>query len=154
MVLLRCYEQYRDFARIEDDSGRITFLPRMELEQARKQEINGVYARSQEGFVAFYRVGPRLFFQLNERILMLSEDVRCEVRQMGQTKTLDFYQSTELLFSWTYEDPLREKWFENDPTPMVEKEDFDLGILVRNVLRSEGRKKRIFPNGLIGHDRT
>lgn len=158
MVLLRCYGQYRDFVQLANESGLIKFLDRMDLENARKQNINGLYTNIGDFFAAFYRVGPQLFFRLNEQVLFLNESVTCTLKKEGEKKTLSFFQADSLLLSWTYDDPVPGRWEERhygeDPTPMVSEEDFDLGLLVKNVMSSQGRKKRIFPDGLIGPEET
>ncbi len=146
MILLQCFETFREFARMDERTGLVLWLGSLDSEEAREQfrKSNGVYVKIDDVFVAFYRVGLRLFFSVDEQVLPLDEGVTCSLKQERQMKTLSFFRSNKLIFSWTYVDPLPENWFENDPTPMVEQEDFDLGLLVRNVLSDQGRMKRIF----------
>lgn len=156
MILLQSYETFREFAELDERTGLVSWLGLLDSEEANKQLCarNGVYIKIGDVFVAFYRVGSRLLFRIDERVLLLDEGITCGVRQEGQKKTLSFFKSNELLLSWTYDDPLPGKWFENDPTPMVEKEDFDLGLFVRNVLSDPPRMRRVFPAGLIDQGET
>ena len=149
MIMLQNYEKFRKFAQLDLDTGLISFLGLLDSKEAKEQEVSGVYVSSPHTFVAFYRVGPRLFFRMDNQVLALDADIRCDLEQRGQTKTLRFLSDDELLLSWTYNDPLPEKWFEDDFTPMVKKEDFDLGLLIRNVLSNSGRIRRIFPDALV-----
>jgi hypothetical protein len=146
MILLQSYETFRDFARVDEGTGLVLWLGSLDSVAAKEQfrNSNGVYIKIDDAFVAFYRVGPGLFFRINKQVLLLDEGVTCDVRQEGQKKTLTFFKSNEIVLSWTYDDPLPGRWFENDPTPMVEKEDFDLGLLVRNVVSDPDRMRGIF----------
>ncbi len=55
---------------------------------------------------------------------------------------LSILENGNEVMSVIYRDGLKD-WIENDPTPMIEKEDFDFGLFVKNALSDKDRQRRL-----------
>lgn len=94
---------------------------------------------------SLYRLGDRLYLPISEQSFETSDEVDARLIRGNQDKhVFQLLGNGYQLLGCTYSPPPLDVPSAEDPTPMVEEEDFDFLLLVTSVLNDRGRRQRNF----------
>lgn len=103
-------------------------------------DLNGVRA-------IIFRDGNTLRLNVGNQSWQLDDEIRLEWASSEGTSTFRVRRGGAVLCAVEYGDgPIPGLAIEDDPTPMVEREDFDFGLFVRNVLADPERMVGMYEN--------
>ncbi len=140
-MILECHNEYRVYTSFDPAKGcrqKVSCKP----DEAIK--INGIYAEFKGVFMCLYVDDMEaIVFRYMNNTFELRYGVTIEVEgEIKNRRLLVFFDGNlkkELSYAIDNYGILR-----NDPTPFVENEDFDFGLWVSNISKSESRKKVLY----------
>jgi hypothetical protein len=107
-------------------------------------DYNGLSQKFGNSRLTIFRYRNRLNVMFENQLIELNEKIESELKQIGMDLILTLKQDGKILLEHKHKQIKSVIPIENDSTPFVEAEDFDLRILIHNVLTANGRSERIF----------
>jgi hypothetical protein len=132
MLLIKYHDRIDIIAEFDPETGRTDILPRPQ----------GLPVTGTDGWfsllgglcVVFYRQGGRLWLRAGERIIDLDRDPTIEWHREGDISSLTIGdQRGEIVLRYRT-GPRSGPALQEDPTPFVDEEDWDLGLFLSNVM--------------------
>jgi hypothetical protein len=104
-----------------------------------------------EGWFAFLGGTPVALFVragtvtllVGDKVLPVDENTAARLSDQGGTRVLTVYLGTRCEVRLPYRRPTPWPPLEVDPTPMIEEEDYDYGLFLRNVIENRERQRRL-----------
>jgi len=133
-----------DTKKIDWDS-KLTWASKM-LNPKRKAEFDyaGLSQKIGKSRLTIFRHNNRLNLLFGNQLIELNEKIESELKRIGTDLHLTLKRDGKIVFENKYKQIKSVIPIEEDPTPFVDAEDFDLRILIHNVLTEKERKNRIF----------
>jgi hypothetical protein len=141
-VLLQSADKNDLVGEFEPGTGRVEVRSKTANPELASQKRCGFFANAKDGYAFLYRDGGKLFFQVGEAKVELSDDVSVRCEDTDSQRTLTVHLGERTLFSYRYV-PARNEFADRDPTAFVDNEDFDFFLFVRNVASDPERKALI-----------
>ena len=94
--------------------------------------------------LTIFRHKNRLNLIFKNELIELNDKIASELKRIGTNLVLTLKQDGKIVFEHKHKQIKSIIPIEEDPTPFVDAEDFDLRILIHNVLTDNGRSERIF----------
>jgi hypothetical protein len=138
MITLQSVEKYIQLAQYDHCTGNVRLISRGSLNASENINTSGIFSELSGVFVALYPFKEKLFLRIGERC-MSCDDIKVFVSGESLCRKLIVEKAGEKI-SVEYRVNLSKK-FDNDPTPFVEDEHFDFGLLVSNILNSNQRRQ-------------
>jgi len=165
-MLLQSADNVRDFAELDQRTGKLEYFSRQGVEVEKLQaEMAGRYAFVGETLVALYRESALLKLRLGEEAYDIDEEVESKLKKTLRYRlvrqipnhllqfsisrlllahnTFELIRKGSVILAFKYCPPLRATPI-FDPTPFVNEEDSDFMLFVHNVLSSPWRRKTIW----------
>lgn len=139
MMWLRSNECYDRLAELDPSSGRYTVLDRKDLGEMAPSKCDGVFSVLNHVFVAIYPIGNQVIFRLGDEVFELDDRTIVDVEGPNDSRLLRVIHGGHPIATHVY--AITAKRFEDDPTPMIDDEDFDFGLLVENISKHPERKE-------------
>jgi hypothetical protein len=90
-----------------------------------------------------FRLAGVLYLQVeNQRMQM--DDHAIELQSVHGRRVLQVFSDGKVVLELTYDPPILDPPRAMDPTPFVEEEDFDFGLLLSNLSRDRSRQSRMY----------
>jgi hypothetical protein len=136
MIWLQDSYYYDMLAHFDPDTGNYELSSR---KQEANIEIDGLFIISSGIFMALYKCNSNLFVRVADTIVWLSHDVIIEVDDNVEGRVLSIVKAGQEIMRHGYQ---LGPWspIPNDPTPGVDAEDNDFGLLISNISKSNERK--------------
>lgn len=93
-----------------------------------------------------FRYENQLYFLAGNKLMEINEGTGSEIKTIGGKLLFALKQNGVIVFEQTQKQMKSIIPMENDPTPFIEAEDFDIRIFINNVLNEKNRRNRIFIN--------
>lgn len=141
MVNLQMLERYDTFAEFDPASGVLKEFKRKTFGRKPPANPHGVYSQLRGSFLAFYGLDGKFFLAFGTRVVEIGVDETIEVsgpRSARVLRVLDGRGDVVAEVNYCLDGiraPVR-----NDPTPFVEDEDRDIGLLASNISKSAKRR--------------
>lgn len=142
-MLVQSHDSFWVVADIDEPSGKLSTFRRTGPEDPPLSAARGAFLSSSGGSAVFYRHRERLWLRIGN-VVRAVDHPGCEVRwrRSSVLASLDLLDRGTSVASVHYRPgPGGE---DGDPTPFAEREDWDFGLFVRNVLEDDHRRRRIF----------
>ena len=107
-------------------------------------DYNGLSQKIGTSRLTFFRHKTQLNLLFKNQLIELNETITSELKQVGTNLILTLKQDGKIVFEHKHKQIKSILSIEEDSTPFIEAEDFDLRILIHSVLTNKGRRKRIF----------
>jgi hypothetical protein len=161
MMLLQSAERARDFATLDPTSGRLEFFSEDGAQRERLQStLNGRFSLIEGIFIALYRQNGDLKLRLGDKEHIVDDMTSSRIdERRGRLASLlpaqladrvsnvqnefNLIRNGENVASLIYSPPSASN-IAFDPTPFVEKEDFDFMLFIHHVLTESERRKNIW----------
>jgi|688.fasta_scaffold231290_2 hypothetical protein len=145
MFLLRNSEIYQDIVAFDLTDGT---WQRVDLEMQNKlgpRGLSGFFALLSSNFCAIFRSGQEIMMCVGGVRISLSKDVKISVSGNRDQRRLVVSKKGEMVVAQVYS---LDNWgkIKGDPTPFVEEEDFDFGLLIANIAGSPERQQVFIEN--------
>ena len=105
--------------------------------------ISGVFDYVGANRVLLFRLADVLYLQVDGHRMPMA-DLAIELRSVNGRRVLEVLSHGKNVLELTYDPPHLDPPLALDPTPFVEEEDFDFGLLLANVSRDRNRQARIY----------
>ena len=138
-IWLRSNEIYDSIIKLSLDNGSIKKYSKKENTND-SLKINGWFSEIESKLFALYSLDKKLYFYYSGKTIELKEEIRIEVSGSPEKRHLEVFNENNLVFEILY-NIKKNKIYNNDPTPFIEKEDFDFGLFVSNISKNIQRKK-------------
>ena len=94
--------------------------------------------------LTIFRHKNRLNLIFKNELIELNDKIASELKRIGTNLVLTLKRDGKIVFEHKHKQIKSIIPIEEDSTPFVDAEDFDLRILIHNVLTDNGRSERIF----------
>ncbi len=144
MLWLQSNDEFDRIAEYDHDTGDYAQKSKNALGAEAAPATDGFFEILAGTFVAIYKMDQQLFLRVGSQRLPLHEDIKITVEELSDSErvlTVEAAGVTKATLS--YEIDVSRK-FAFDPTPGVEDEDFDFGLFVRAIHKSDERKRIIW----------
>lgn len=133
-----------DTKKIDWDST-LTWTSKM-LNPKKQVEFNysGLSQKIGKTRLTIFRHKNRLNLMFQNELIELNEKIESELKRIKTDLLLTLKRDGKIVFENKHKQIKSVIPIEEDPTPFVDAEDFDLRILIHNVLTEKERKDRIF----------
>ncbi len=138
MIWLQSNDKYDELAQYDHASGAYKNASRKAMTAS--LNTDGTFSILAGTFVALYNFEQLLFLRIGDECICLSEDVVATVSGGINNRSLTVKKSKSEILHLDYSLD-HSPQFSNDPTPFIEDEDFDFGLFVSNISKSEERKR-------------
>uniref|UniRef100_UPI004047C5AA hypothetical protein n=1 Tax=Roseivirga sp. TaxID=1964215 RepID=UPI004047C5AA len=95
--------------------------------------------------LTFFRYKSQLYFLSKDQLFLIDKATESNLIKERNELVFNLTKNGERVFENKHRQIKSIIPIENDPTPMVEQEDFDIRMLIYNVLLEHDRRDRIFP---------
>jgi hypothetical protein len=138
-MIIHCYDDHRCLAELQPE-GQVKFFSREDNPQAATNLLAGYYAYLGERLVILHKLGKNLVLRMENRCISITDETRATLIELESVNTLEIFQSSELLVKIEYARPVIRPPLQDDPTPFVDKEQFDFGLFIKNIINSKERQ--------------
>lgn len=146
MVWLQCNERYDVVGQFDPSSCVLKLLERTALGNTVPAIPHGFFSHFGNLKIGVYGLAGKLFLVLDDQLLQLAADDTIEVSGPRAARHLCILtKSGKVVTQVTYSLHGVVGTIPNDPTPFVEEEDFDIGLLASNVSKDLERRT-VFTN--------
>ncbi len=142
-MLVQSHNTFWLVADFDERTGELKEFRRSSADDPPFSASRGAFMSTPDGNVVFYRHHDSLWLRIGEVVRAL-DDAGHEVRwrRASEKSTLELLDRGVTAASVQYAPgPGGE---DDDPTSFAEREDWDFGLFVKNVLEDQGRRARIF----------
>ncbi|MBQ0769018.1 MAG: hypothetical protein KBT58_06975 [Bizionia sp.] len=105
---------------------------------------NGFSQKIGKARMTFFRYKSQLYFLSENKLIEINNNTKSELKLIGTKLFFSLKQNGETLFEQKHKQIKSIIPIENDPTPYVDEEDFDLRILIHRILSEKVRWNIIF----------
>lgn len=140
MIWLQSNDKYDEFAKYDHGKGTFTITSRNELGGNSPSSTEGRFTIMSSVFVALYKFDQGLFVRIGDRQIPLTDDVIVTVSGELKKRLLIVKNAGKEIARFNYVLDSSKK-FLDDPTPFIENEDFDFGLLISNISVNDKRKR-------------
>lgn len=140
-ILIREYENIRKYGILNVDNLLIHWEPPQKLNN---NGFSGFSQKIGEQRFTFFRHKNKLNLIANKELIEIDAKTVSKLKRVEAELVFTLYKKGTLLFELSHKQIESIVPIKDDPTPFVEAEDFDLRILIHNVLTENGRRFRIF----------
>lgn len=107
-------------------------------------DYSGLSQKIGKSRLTIFRHKNRLNLLFENQLIELDEKMESELKRAGTKLILTLKRDGKLVFEHRHKQIKSIIPIEEDPTPFVDAEHFDIRILIHNVLSEKGRIERIF----------
>ncbi len=138
---LQCQEKYDSVAEFNPAEGIVRRYSRQVLgaRAPKIENIDGWFSDVKNSTFILYKYKDNIFFRANDKEFILDNKTEVEVFGPREKRKLYVKHNGLIIFDTAYE-LTREGAIPNDPTPFIDKEDFDFGLFVSNISKNQKRK--------------
>ena len=119
-----------------------------------KLDYSGLSQKIGKSRLTIFRHKNRLNLMFKNQLIELNEKIESELKRIGTDLVLTLKQDGKIVFDHKHKQIKSAIPIEDDPTPFLEAEDFDLRILIHNVLTYKGRSEKIFDKKPVLNKKT
>ncbi len=94
--------------------------------------------------LTIFRHKDKLNFLVKKQLIEIDNETESHLKRVGNELVFTLSKNGAILFEQSHKQIKSIMPIQDDPTPFVDAEDFDLRILIHNVLTEKGRRDRIF----------
>lgn len=143
-MILQSKDEFDQLARVNDNTGEISFVSRHGSPGLASLPIHGSYAFVDGKMCSLYRKEGKLYLSIERQEFDVSLDTESLFIKDNFYHIFKLNKGGKQVISFRYKAPILEVPLELDPTPFVEYEDFDFLYFVHSVLKDGGRRQRIY----------
>jgi len=137
---LQSNERYDSIVDYSHSTATFSEVSRISLGENSPSRTDGFYSILSSTFAAIYCLDNALFVRIGGSCFALSDEITISVDGEAEDRTLLVLKAGKEISKLSYALDMSDQ-IENDPTPFVEKEDFDFGLFLSNISKSESRKR-------------
>jgi hypothetical protein len=147
--VLRSLEKYNEMALLDSESGEISFYAKADQIEIAFKLPNGVFSSFDGKIISLYRIGDKLIFLTEATVIEFQDQDKVSIESVdNEHNRFKILRGEKVLFSWIYRRPKIEPSISASQmiNPWIEEEDFDICLLIYNVVMNKNRAQRIFCN--------
>lgn len=144
MILLQSHDHFDQLGVWEPKAQQLKVIHRNQNPELELQPLCGLYTQSNDNFLLLYRPGQDLRFRYGTDEIKIDQTVTAKLEHSPQNNILVLLRGTLPILRCCYHRRIPDPSLEEDLTPFVEEEDFDFGLLVRNVINDQTRQQQFF----------
>ena len=140
-ILIREYENIQKVGILNVETLVINWQPPQAL---KNNDYSGLSQKIGEQRFTFFRYKNKLNFLAETQLIEIHSETESHLKRVGNELVFSISKNGASLFEQSHKQIESIVPIEDDPTPFVEAEHFDIRILIHNVLTEKGRRDRIF----------
>ncbi len=146
MLVLQSHDRYDDVLVLDCASNSMSFHSKRGSPELAARPVRGHFTREGGDLVLFYRRDGSLHLRAGEKDVALEPGTSVELRNdtTRGTRTLSVVRDGRAVLQWAHKPVEIRPPLEEDPTPFVEREQFDFALFIENVLNDPQRRERIY----------
>jgi len=156
VIYLQYYNKYGCRVSLDITTGKVGFYLKKDNPDIFKELLYGFFCEVDGMKIFFYRRNNILFLKVNDKEIMIHDNVRSKWTLKGHVKSNDFYAKFILLerkiplfkgkeiYALKYKPFTNRKIIPGDETPFITEEDYDFIIFIHNVLNDKYRRRVLF----------
>lgn len=142
MIIIASYLTSKEVASFDITTGVLSRMDRSALPDGAR--VSGTYGLVGRIHVVLYRKVDQLQLRVGERLFDHADMLKVSRRRVGEGFVLSIDMNGRQSVELAYEPVVLDPPLAMDETPFMEKEDFDFGLFLVNVLTDPRRRSRIF----------
>ncbi len=140
-IYLQCYDEYNKYACYNVINFNISYYNKEQIAVNKNMVQSGWYSSYSGHLILLYIINGKLILKVNEFHFELCEDIIVDVSGPWDNRTLKIYLKKREVLTIMYTTINRP--YDNDITPFIEDDDFDLCLFARNLLMDKERRNRV-----------
>jgi hypothetical protein len=145
-MLIQSLDRFHDIVQLDPDTGQVSWMSRRAHPELGTQLVRGHFADLAGHRIYFYRGSDD---ELHVRVDDLDEPLNRQsrvtlVRRDASTNELQVHHAGLIALELAYARPVLGPPLSHDSTPFVDEEDFDICLLIYDVMSNAARRKRIY----------
>jgi len=149
-IILECYYKYYKYANYIPSEKKFESY---QIDSSLQVKHSGFYSYLDGVLIKIFRLGDSPLQLEIEEDRCVFEDLKITTRDVErirddykifQKRHIIIQEGERVIFDTDYDEI--EVTFENDPTPMIEDEDFDFGLFLENLSKNRVRQKLLWDN--------
>jgi hypothetical protein len=145
LIILQSIDDHDQLAEIDEGTGFVTFFARHGRASVPATGSRGLFSFIDGLLVCAFRHNKELQLRIDDKVFPLDDTMQAQIMRDGRnTFVLRRRSDRSVVTEITYEARNPDPPLDMDPTPFVDEEDFDLFLLVCNLVNDPGRSRRAF----------
>jgi len=140
VILLESFDDFAWVATLEPPSGKLQEYPKGKSEDQWGRGTSGFYSRLTRPLVAVFADQGQLHLLVGTVVLEITLDEVVVVSGPRESRRLDVVRKGVRTRSFSYTLAAVPPLIPGDPTPFVEEESFDIGLLASNISKDAERR--------------
>lgn len=138
MKLLGSHSIYANLA--EYDIKNRTYIILSGDNSNNRSKTQGSYELLNNFFVAIFTKKNNIYLAIDDKLIKVNDGLRVDFTKDKHRRILKIVPENhgEIILDYSIDESIQ---IENDPTPFIDDEDFDYGLLIYNILRTPERQK-------------
>jgi len=142
MILLQSMNRYRKIALFDPSTNRLSWRRRQPGFDPSLQDIQGTVGRLPFHTICLFRLNNELHLWIDGNDFVVDDDVTVELETLPfHRRRLILLKGGKRLYTLSYFRPINFIPLAIDPTPGVEEEHLDVGLMVYNILNDPERRR-------------
>jgi hypothetical protein len=142
-VILQSQDKFNEIGILDLETGNFETVQK----EGKKERTMGYYSSYEDVIVSFFRLKENLFLGVNKQIIQFQENDSISISSLSNNQfRFSVHRDNQEIFSYQYQ--------RHQITPtisafqivnsMSEEEDFDIFLLINNVMNDKKRMERVF----------
>ena len=142
MLILESHSYYARLLEFDHKSCQYKEVSRDSVKlNAQELKVHGAYEFLDNKLVAIYVSNGIMLLRISKDIIPVNDIISFEFNSKGINSTI-YIRYNDSVLSLKYKNST-DQMIEDDFTPFVEKEHFDFGLYIKNLISDKGRKIRL-----------
>jgi len=146
-LYLQCHSFYESVLEFDPESNEMRYKRRSDLRKLVESDLSGRFAMINNRVVLLFRYSGLLYLQCDHSRTEISDSLQVQLvsknDDRGHVWHICIKESDRVLLDESYIAQSAD-YAIFDPTPFVEEEDFNFGVLLKNVVSSRDRRDRFY----------
>lgn len=138
-IWLQSQDTFNTLARLDPSTGEYSLIDRGTPGASVPGKADGIFAILNDKLAGLYVLNDRLLFQLEHEAFELDDETTVEVSGPDNHRLLRVIRQGTPVAKHVY--GVTAQRFADDPTPMIDDEDFDFGLVASHISKDASRKR-------------
>jgi hypothetical protein len=142
-MFLQSMDNYDITADFDPSDGSLREMKKSQSSNTAAGKISGSYARLNGNLITIYRNGENLHVSFDSNDVEIRDSVKIFLDR-GDLNVISLVENGIPILSFSYKSPLHDLPEDQFDVSFSEKEDFDFGLFLYNVISNPERRDRIY----------
>lgn len=140
MIWLQSNEDFNKIAKLDT---RLMIITECNKDEKSNKDIKtkGFYSKFDDFYFAIYGLKNCMYLFVEKKIFKIKDEEIIKVTGPRNMRNLKIVKNDQIIFDFIYSLEGFEQVIDEDPTPFIGDEDFDIGLLASNISKDKNRKQ-------------